>query len=73
MNPADIIKDAVALIKEYAQELSQKEHRNGKKPAVSFYLKKAVRPGRPRARHPLYLSINFICIWANCQEIVTGF
>lgn len=28
MNPADIIKDAVALIKEYAQELSQKEHRN---------------------------------------------
>lgn len=24
MNPADIIKDAVALIKEYAQELSQK-------------------------------------------------
>ena len=28
MNPADIIKDAVALIKEYAQELSQKEHRD---------------------------------------------
>ena len=28
MNPADIIKDAVVLIKEYAQELSQKEHRN---------------------------------------------
>ena len=28
MDPADIIKDAVALIKEYAQELSQKEHRN---------------------------------------------
>ena len=28
MNPSDIIKDAVALIKEYAQELSQKEHRN---------------------------------------------
>ena len=27
-NPADIIKDAVVLIKEYAQELSQKEHRN---------------------------------------------
>lgn len=28
MNPADIIKDAVVLIKEYAQELSQKEHRD---------------------------------------------
>lgn len=28
MDPADIIKDAVTLIKEYAQELSQKEHRN---------------------------------------------
>ena len=28
MDPADIIKDAVALIKEYAQELSQKEHRD---------------------------------------------
>ena len=28
MDPADIIKDAVVLIKEYAQELSQKEHRN---------------------------------------------
>ena len=26
MNPADIIKDAVALIKEYAQELSQKKN-----------------------------------------------
>lgn len=28
MNPADIIKDAVVLIKEYAQELSQKGHRD---------------------------------------------
>ena len=28
MNPADIIKDAVVLINEYAQELSQKEHRD---------------------------------------------
>ena len=31
MNPADIIKDAVALIKEYAQELSQKEQIIGKR------------------------------------------